>query len=433
GKGQGLQLVEGPGSGSYFHTVLNDSGDVIFGDRQRLWRAGTPPELIAVASQGGIAPGSYIPSQFDTAFYIEGAVLSDNAQIAFAANTGPARGIWYGVANDLQLIAKADSVVPGDPLGRILLRTGTPQINDAGEVLFAAGISTAPTYETPFSRAVYLWDRTRRLDRLAADGDVIHTERGDLHLSEVFASELNNAGHVTLNATATDGTRYLLRRTAAGTEVIAADNDIFGDELIHLTSEQTLGGNGDVAYIAFMRGGNAVPNEALQILKNSTGQPPIAVARTNTQPPGAPTGTVFALFGINSGLVINSHGQVAFGAVLRDAATAEKSFGIWAQDRFGELKKIVMVGDVIDVDTGPGEDLRIVNSALGPGLASNERGAASQFNNRGQLLFSATFTDGSSGVFISNEVAIPEPDGALIAASWVMVQVATKRRRTRRI
>jgi len=36
-------------------------------------------------------------------------------------------------------------------------------------------------------------------------------------------------------------------------------------------------------------------------------------------------------------------------------------------------------------------------------------GRPSGFNNLGQFAFWARFTDGSSGIFVSNRVAVPEP------------------------
>ena len=46
--------------------------------------------------------------------------------------------------------------------------------------------------------------------------------------------------------------------------------------------------------------------------------------------------------------------------------------------------------------------------------SGNDDGRPSAFNDRGQLAFAATFTDGTSGVFVSDLVAIPEPTAALL-------------------
>jgi len=53
----------------------------------------------------------------------------------------------------------------------------------------------------------------------------------------------------------------------------------------------------------------------------------------------------------------------------------------------------------------------------------NQDGLASAFNEYGQLAFSAVFTDGSRGVFVTNAVAVPEPVMSfmsVLAASWLV-------------
>ena len=47
---------------------------------------------------------------------------------------------------------------------------------------------------------------------------------------------------------------------------------------------------------------------------------------------------------------------------------------------------------------------------------ANSDGRTSGLNNLRQLAFRAQFTDGSSGLFVSNRVAIPEPSSLLLAA-----------------
>ena len=63
------------------------------------------------------------------------------------------------------------------------------------------------------------------------------------------------------------------------------------------------------------------------------------------------------------------------------------------------------------------------------GGSGNEDGLPSGFNERGQVAFYATFTDGSSGVFVSNVVAVPEPTALLL---MVGALGAVDRRGTRR-
>jgi hypothetical protein len=69
--------------------------------------------------------------------------------------------------------------------------------------------------------------------------------------------------------------------------------------------------------------------------------------------------------------------------------------GIWATDRNGLLRLIVRKGDPVEV----------------------------AFNDRGQLAFGAGFTDGSSGIFISDLVAIPEPVSFALTGSALAVLI----------
>jgi len=60
------------------------------------------------------------------------------------------------------------------------------------------------------------------------------------------------------------------------------------------------------------------------------------------------------------------------------------------------------------VVSGPLGSLRF-NATDGGYPTGNSDGRPSAFNNLGQLAFAARFTDGSSGIFVSNAVAVPEP------------------------
>jgi hypothetical protein len=98
------------------------------------------------------------------------------------------------------------------------------------------------------------------------------------------------------------------------------------------------------------------------------------------------------------------------------------NIGIWGQDRNGALRLVVRAGDLLDVDEGPGVDFRRIRTlGFQTGGGSDGRGRVG-FNASGQLAFSATFDDGTSGAFISNLLAVPEPPsliGLLYAAAMI--------------
>jgi hypothetical protein len=131
------------------------------------------------------------------------------------------------------------------------------------------------------------------------------------------------------------------------------------------------------------------------------------ITHRDAMAPGTTDGVGFSVF---TELAFNNAGQVAF---LADRGT--QGNGIWAQDRSGELKAIAFRGMQLDVDDGPGVDLRTVQSITFFGGASNVRGQSSAFNDLGQVAFVASFTNGTRGVFVSNIVAvIPEPSCAAL-------------------
>ena len=105
---------------------------------------------------------------------------------------------------------------------------------------------------------------------------------------------------------------------------------------------------------------------------------------------------------------LNLSGQTAFRARLSGVSVSESNDeGVWAEDRLGELTLIAREGDQLDVDEGPQTDLRTISKIAFAPSSGNEDGYSNGFNDRGQVAFTAQFTDGSSGVFVSNLVAEP--------------------------
>lgn len=107
--------------------------------------------------------------------------------------------------------------------------------------------------------------------------------------------------------------------------------------------------------------------------------------------------------------VLNAAGQTAFwGSLTGLGVHSFNDHGLWATDPNGVLTLIVRTGDLFDVSDEPlTPDYRTVTvvSILFESTG-DEDGTHSPFNGAGQLAFFATFTDGSSRVFVAT---IPEP------------------------
>jgi hypothetical protein len=129
---------------------------------------------------------------------------------------------------------------------------------------------------------------------------------------------------------------------------------------------------------------------------------------------------------------LNNLGQLAFAATLRrhvGGVTADNDAAIWAQDRNGDLRLVIRKGDSIDVDNGPDVDLRTVTSSLFLPGSGNQDGTPNFFNDLGQLVFRAEFSDGSAGVFVWSPFTIPEPASLHLVVLVLSLSAARFRRR----
>ena len=143
--------------------------------------------------------------------------------------------------------------------------------------------------------------------------------------------------------------------------------------------------------------------------------------RSGDRAPGTADGVVFGLMEndtVNSifrGPLLNDLGQLAFISRLAGPGISrDNNVGIFAVKPDGEVILLARTGNTLDVNDDPLiEDIRtIAPLTLGlPAYSNGEDGRLTWFNNKGQLLFRAGFTDGSSGLFVAT---IPEPTSVLL-------------------
>ncbi len=120
------------------------------------------------------------------------------------------------------------------------------------------------------------------------------------------------------------------------------------------------------------------------------------VARRGDLAPGADApfgGFSFSL------IDVNSIGPVVFGAsLLREGdVTDANDFGLWAGAP-GAVRLVVREGDLIDVDPGPGKDLRTVRLAFVTGSSRANFGNPVALNDSGLLALLLEFDDGSEAI-----------------------------------
>jgi hypothetical protein len=275
-------------------------------------------------------------------------------------------GIWVGSGGSLNLVAREGDVAPGTE-GETFFQIDQPSFNNDGHVLFESDL----VHPTGGVSGVGIWsDRSGTLSLVSRSGDPAPGIPGEAYFAGSYLYHSMN-----------DHNRI-------------AFSTVTWDDDGGITSENDGGIWSDV-------GGS------LQL-----------VAREGDHAPGTPVGAVFdqviAPF-------VNNSGEVAFVGSLRQGLggiTDANDFGYWVQDASGELRLVVREGDAIEVAPGDERTIASVSSYLN---ASND-GRIRGFNDLGQIAFSATFTDGSQGVFVSapTDAGDYNRDGAIDAADYVM-------------
>ena len=116
------------------------------------------------------------------------------------------------------------------------------------------------------------------------------------------------------------------------------------------------------------------------------------VARQGALAPGCPNGEVFLSF---SQVALPDQGGVVILANLTSGfANSSNNLGIWAVDSSGQLQLIVRLGDTLDVN---GKTIKTI-SFLAP--ATSAAGQTRYFSqSTGNLIYKATFTDGTWGYY----------------------------------
>ncbi|MCA9239607.1 MAG: hypothetical protein KDA37_05385 [Planctomycetales bacterium] len=319
-------------------------------------------------------------------------IAPDGAPLAQASLAGAAvesndELILRAMNGDYEAIAREGSVAPGAPLGSVFAHQDEMaggslpwfDVNDDGEVAFVAGLA----------------------------GDSI-TDR-------------NNQG---------------IWKAVGGTvePLLLADTTLAGlgpDEFLDRIGPPNISNEGEVAFFAAVGGSGIDDSNEFGIWAvNPSGQS--LIAREGQQAPDTPPGTVFdfteGVFVVRHFPEANAAGQVAFyGTLAGPNVELANDGGVWATDLDGQLHLIVREGQEIEVRPG---DLRVVDfiSTL-PLLLGNGSNALEGLGDSGHIAFRAFFTDGTTGVFVSNLVALPEPSALVLAIALLVMPVASERSR----
>jgi hypothetical protein len=345
------------------YPVMNASGHVAFvafvkgngvtnSNSYGIWTDASGP-LSLVVRAGDPTPGVPGNASFG-GFSLP--LINSLGQVAFASGWTN----WSDSSGSLALIAKAGDPAPGTSSSFITL--DPPTLNSAGQMAFTGFLGTSPGDFSDVSGSGVWSNRTGSLALAYGPG----TQAPGTPAGDTFSGGYGGVFYVMLNSAA----RMVFLAGLTGPGIIKGSND--GG----LWSE----GFGQLAL----------------------------VAREGDHAPGTPAGVLFSNLNRPT---LNSAGQTAFiGQLAGNGIDSTNNQGIWAQDRTGQLQLIARYGDSIEVAPG---DFRTI-STLSFYVGNSDEGTRSGFNSHGQLAFQATFTDGTSGIFVSSLAAVPEPQSLLL-------------------
>lgn len=371
---------------------------------ESLWSEGSTGNLGLIARTGDQAPSLATGVQFNS---FEGHFFNTAGHTAYwstlrgtGVNSGNDRAVWWADGSGPgQLIARSGDVAPGNTqiYGGLVLTA----MNDSDRIVFSSGSS------------IWTWSPSTTVTAVAQQGTNVPGNPTAIQFGFVQGAELNDEGDIGFQDLAAGG-RDWVRQANGSFRLVArsgthAPGTPTGVNFNVLNSDFVLNGHGYLATWANLTG-PGVDNTNNEGIWADGPSGLHLVARLGDQAPGTPTGVKF---GDLNKLTINSAGQVAFtGLLTGPGVTQFNDQGIWAQRPDGSLQLVAREGDTIDVDNGPGIDLRTI-SVLDDQIfffqSGNQDSRSSMFNDSGQFVFSALVSGNAYGVFVSNTAAVPEP------------------------
>jgi hypothetical protein len=415
-----------------FSPVLNRAGQTAFyggltDGSVGIWSGGSG-SLGLIARSGVQAPGAPagVNLSFSTGvdrFHLDWPKLNNAGQTAFfGALTGAGVtatnnwGVWSSGSGSLELVARAGDQAPGLPSGAIYgASTFSPLpafvggLSDAGHIaleanLAGSGVIVNDSYGIWTGGSGSLTLVTRSAAHAPGTLDGVN------YLYPLAAVALNHSGQVAFAARLTgsgvnstndaglwsSGSGNLELVARSGSQAAGMPS---GVNYSSFPSFSVLNDAGQIAFREFLTGSGVDSTNNLGIWTDGSGALAL-VARTGRQAPGTAGGVNF--FDLNYP-ALNSAGQTAFRADLAGSGVnSTNNRGIWATDWTGVLQLIARRGELLEVAPGDFRTLGDLDFVTGTG---NGDSRPSGFNNLGQLVFWASFMDGSQGVFVSNKVA----------------------------
>lgn len=418
--------------------ALNDSGQTAFLGRLNVTDvngisgsgiySGGLGTLSQVARTGDQAPGAVSGTVFSD---FGDPLLNNSGQTVFRAglsgsgvNETNDGGIYSEGSGTLAQVARAGDQAPGASSGVVFDNFNNPVLNASGQTAFRASLAGTGVDEEINSEGIYS-EGSGTLTQVARAGDQAPGGGGstfnffeDPVLNALGQTAFRASLWGTVDSTNDEGVYItlsgsLVQVARTGDQAPGAIGDVaFGAFL----SDPILSDSGQIAIEGFLVGDDvSSANNGGLYVTDQDGQLR-QVVRTGDAAPDTGDGIVFDSF---SEIALNGSGQLAFRANLDGTDVDEElnnnDTAIFATGVDGELVLIAREGDLFDVDDDPlAEDLRTISFLTFANNSGNGDGQASGFNDQGQIAFRLNFTDGTSGIFISNLVAAAAPEPILI-------------------
>lgn len=373
--GEGKLKINSAGRLSLSWELLKDGG-ANNAVTNSIW-SGSTGALALIANEGDHAPGMPADVTFGGINYLPG---TSSEHVAFYAqligggfNYSNNSTVWSNRTGALELVARVDGQAPGMPNGVVFAWIRDEVLLNTNDNTAFTATLKGPGVSDPYQA---IWS------------DVSGSLSQFVHIGERAPGTVDG---VTFN----------------GFYDIAMNN------------------SGKIAFNGFLTGAGVNEQNQLGIWTNGT-SPLRLVARQGDPAPGI-DGKVWGLSG-STGL--NEVGQVAFTSILTDPAGYpwDGPQSLWAEDKAGIVRLIVREGSQIEV--APGDTRTVQSFEYARDIdKTNGDGSSSAFNVQGQFAFRARFTDGTSGIFISDIAAVPEPCFVALLAPIIIITLYSRHRR----
>jgi hypothetical protein len=397
---------------NFGYVGISDSGRVNFANVDNffgiwsVWSKFDTDSVVAVAGRGQVAPGSggstFSSLVLAPRYHSSGDVVVWGHLSGEDATQG---GLWTDRSGALELAVSSGNIAP-DTNGAIFGGEFFPfSITDDGTIAFFTSLTGTGVDS---SNDLGLWrESAGGFELLARLGDPAPgTESAYKRFKEPAVISYPASSHA-FRAVLNSGAHGIWAvRNGEVERVIQSGNIAPGTSIpAKYFSEPNVNKIGDVVFTSSGLGASVLGiwstlNHELRLVAADGGTVPMMADLKFDLYPSTPE--------------INNRGQVAFSAGLI-GSDGNILNSLWIHDQHGALHLVAKEGDLLEISPG---DLREITQLEFQSRTFGGRNTEiPRFNDRGQVVFFAAFNNGSSGLFVSSPLVVPEPgSGCLLLA-----------------